>query len=209
MSGVIVTGGMAPEFDAVKDIFANASFIIAADSGLDTLSSYGLKADYVLGDMDSLKDKSLLDGFSKDKIQIFDEAKDFTDTELAFNYLLQNNIAEIVIIGGGGGRFDHQIALYSLFSRKKSPVLWITHEDRIYLVEKEFSIEIERNTLVSLFPVGNNPCRMTSHGLKWELDKLNWSTGDSGISNIALNETIMINMISGRLIMIIPLNCQQ
>jgi thiamine pyrophosphokinase len=204
MTGIIVTGGNAPEYRFVADILSKSDFIIAADSGLDTLKSYDIEPDIVLGDFDSLIDPSLLEQISPEKIIKYNCDKDFTDTELALDYLYQKKYNKIIIIGGGGGRFDHQIALYSLFSREIAPSLWITPKEKIFLIDRHFSISIKKNTLISFFPVGKNLCQMTSSGLKWELDGLEWYIGDSGISNIALNDTIIINMLSGRLIMIIP-----
>lgn len=205
MTGIVVTGGDYPRFKYVKEIFEKSDMIVAADSGLDTLHSYGIAADYVLGDMDSLKNKDLLHSISAERVLKYPVDKDFTDTELALEFLHNKGCETTIIIGGGGGRFDHQIALYSLFSRDRSPHLWITANEQIHLVENSFSIKLNLNTAVSLFPVGINPCRMTSNGLKWELNNLKWTIGDSGISNIALNESIIINMKSGRLIMIIAL----
>lgn len=205
MTGIIVTGGDSPDFSHIEGYLQKGDFIIAADSGLDTLVGYGYEPNLVIGDMDSLKDSTLLNKLPLDKILKYPKDKDFTDSELALNYLHEKGYDEIYLIGGGGGRFDHIIALYSLFSREISPLLWITKEEKIFLVKDNFSIKIKKNSVVSFFPVGKKNCKMTTRGLKWELDGLNWSIGDSGISNMALEDTIYINMISGRLLMIIPI----
>ena len=202
MTGVVITGGDAPILDFIIDELENADFIIAADSGLDTLASYGFQPDLVMGDMDSVSEQSLCE-IAEDKIIEYPADKDYTDTELALDYLLKNGYSKRVLIGGGGGRLDHIIALYSLFSKEYTPHLWITEKEKIFLVVDKFSIKLKKNTLISFFPVGNTVCRMTSTGLKWKLDSLRWKIGDSGISNLALKETIMVNMICGKLIMII------
>ncbi|MCP5453686.1 MAG: hypothetical protein H7A27_06855, partial [Spirochaetaceae bacterium] len=51
---LLVTGGDAPPFSALSGRLGEFGFICAADSGLDTLRSWGLKADLAVGDMDSL-----------------------------------------------------------------------------------------------------------------------------------------------------------
>ena len=58
--------------------------------------------------------------------------------------------------------------------------------------------------LVSLFPLGTQPCRMRSRGLKWALDGLSWDRGDAGISNEFANEEVEVEMITGRLLMVLP-----
>lgn len=205
MTGVIVTGGNAPAFSCISEILEKADFIIAADSGLNTLLLYGYDPDLIIGDMDSVSDRSILGKFPPEIILEYPEDKDFTDSELALNYLLDKGYTENILIGGGGGRLDHSIALYSLFSRENSPFLWVTDKEKIFLVKDRFSIKLKKNSLVSLFPVGVVSCIMESEGLKWSLNGLKWIAGDSGISNIALDETIIINMKSGKLIMITPL----
>ncbi len=205
MTGIIVTGGEAPAFSRVEEYLQQCDFIIAADSGLDTLAGYGYKPDLVMGDMDSLQDSTLLSELPSDKILKFPKDKDFTDTELALNYLHEKGYRDIYLIGGGGGRLDHTIALYSLFSREMSPLMWVTQKEKIFLVKEHISVKIKKNSMISFFPVGKKNCKMTSRGLKWELNGLNWEIGDSGISNRALEETIDINMLSGKLMMIIPI----
>ena len=205
MTGIVVTGGKSPEFELVREYLLDADCIIAADSGLETLAAYGLEPDLVIGDMDSIGNEALLQRLPENKIKRFDRDKDCTDTELALNYLENLGYSHRIIIGGGGGRLDHLIAIYSLFSKDNSPKLWITDNEIVQLVEKKVSAEVELNQLISFFPVGNNTCRMKSFGLKWELNELEWIPGDSGISNVALQETIIVDMISGKLVMIRPL----
>jgi len=43
---------------------------------------------------------------------------------------------------------------------------------------------------------------MRSTGLKWPLDGLTWRNGSVGISNVACEEEVTVEMLSGRLIMV-------
>lgn len=205
MTGIIVTGGEAPDFLYVKEYFAQGDIVVAADSGLDTLSLYNIEPDLVIGDMDSLKNNRLLDRLAPEKILKYPRDKDFTDTELAIHYLYEHDFDTIWLIGGGGGRLDHIVALYSLFFREITPSLWITAKEKIILVTDKLTLKIKKNSTISLFPVGKKICKMDSNGLKWELNDLTWTAGDSGISNVALKETVVINMICGSLVMIISI----
>lgn len=205
MTGIAVTGGMAPPKEEIENYLKEADCIVAADSGLDTLLAYGFEPDYIVGDMDSLSERHILDRFASHQVKVFPEDKDYTDTELALMKLAEMGCKEICLIGGGGGRLDHLLAIYSLFHRKSAPDQWITHKEKIFLVKENFCINLKTDTLVSLFPVGEWPCLMESEGLKWSLNTLKWGVGDLGISNVAVDETVRINMKSGRLIMIVPL----
>ncbi len=48
-----------------------------------------------------------------------------------------------------------------------------------------------RERIFLFFPVSDTEVRMTSCGLKWELDNLVWKSGDAGISNTAV-ETVLL-----------------
>ncbi|WPR01240.1 thiamine diphosphokinase, partial [Treponema pallidum] len=56
--------------------------LIAADSGLDTALQFGLVPDFVIGDMDSVKDNLFIQACDKTRTHLFPRDKDFTDTEL-------------------------------------------------------------------------------------------------------------------------------
>lgn len=201
-----MTGGLAPPLSKIKDELKAADMIVAADSGLDTLLSYGYEPDFIVGDMDSISSRKILEEFHKSKLLVYPEDKDYTDTELAIEHLYEKGCSDVVIIGGGGGRLDHLIAIYSLFFRERAPVRWITDNEKIFLVKGFFCINLKINTTVSLFPVSGELCSMTSTGLKWPLDALKWTAGDGGISNVSSQRTVEIVMKSGKLAMMIPLD---
>ncbi|MBB6479107.1 thiamine diphosphokinase [Spirochaeta isovalerica] len=206
MLGIVVTGGQAPSLGIIKNELDDADMIVAADSGLDTLLSYGYEPDLIVGDMDSISNRKILEKFHRSKILLYPEDKDYTDTELAINHLYEKGCTSVVVIGGGGGRLDHLIAIYSLFFRERAPVRWITDNEKIFLVKGSFCINLKINTVISLFPVTGQLCSMTSSGLKWPLDELEWNPGDGGISNVSSERTVKIDMKSGKLVMIIPLD---
>lgn len=202
MKGVLFTGGKAPKFQTIKNDLLNAHLIVAADSGFDSALKMGIKPDIIIGDMDSVQELTSFNQYSSDKIMKYPRDKDETDTELGIKYLQDNNCNEIILIGGGGGRMDHFLALVLLFDREFSPDIWYTHNARFQKISGKCAISGLKGDLVSFFPTGKNVCRMTSNGLKWPLDNLEWTRGDMGISNIAISDPFYIDMIEGSLLMI-------
>ena len=202
MNGVLVTGGERPDLSLVDHLFKDKVYICAADSGLDYCIQNGLKPDYILGDMDSLADKTVLEGFSEDMIEEHSEEKDYTDTELGLLHLKEAGCTEIAVIGGGGGRLDHLIAVLALFDRPDAPDLWYTAREEVIHIRGHYSGTGNQGETVSFFPVGPDDCRMASSGLKWPLDTLCWSKGDVGISNTVLKRDFSIDMKEGRIILI-------
>ena len=137
---VVFIGGDAPEPEEAKPFFEQIKGIdsvIAADSGLDTLRKYhsffensGLdfSPDYVIGDMDSLLNRELLDKFSGAKKEFYSRDKDFTDTELALmkaHSLYAKGESFIVLVGGNGGRADHFIGILDTFSFDYRADCWL------------------------------------------------------------------------------------
>ncbi|MEW5816451.1 MAG: thiamine diphosphokinase [Spirochaetota bacterium] len=202
MKGILFTGGHGPEKRFIESFLAEADRVIAADSGADLAASFGIMPDIIVGDMDSLSDKTVLRSSPKEKVMIFNSDKDETDTEIALRLLHENGCSEITIVGGGGGRLDHLIAILYLFEREIYPLRWITHDEVVVCIDATLELEVKKGERVSFFPIGKDKCTMKTRGLKWPLDGLQWQRGDFGISNICTEERLSVTMQSGRIILI-------
>jgi len=205
---LLVCGGAAPPLEQIQHILKKTCFICAADSGLDTVQAWGLTPDLIVGDMDSLSDRSLLESCRSRGCEILEQSsyKDDTDTETALRELRRRGFGHIILAGGGGGRLDHILALQALFMRPESPAEWYTDRERIVKLSAARNITAGRGNLVSLFPLGPNGARgMQSRGLEWPLAGLDWPPGYFGISNICIDEEIWIDPGESPLLLII--NC--
>jgi thiamine pyrophosphokinase len=200
MDALLFTGGEAPE--RMEALLQGKPFVCAADSGLAVARRWRLDPDLVAGDMDSLENASLLDSVPKDRIIVFPKDKDETDTEIGLRLLFERGYKEVALIGGGGGRLDHLIALLALFERPLRPRLWLTARERIDIVDKEFYFSAGIGETVSAFPLGGGRTSAWSEGLKWELGGLEWDRGGFGISNEAKAEIVRIRVLSGALMIV-------
>lgn len=79
--------------------------LIAADNGCRTLEKLGLKADFLIGDFDSL-------GFipQTENVITYPVEKDYTDLHLAIRQGLSLNCDKFIIYGALGERLDHTFA---------------------------------------------------------------------------------------------------
>ncbi len=202
MTGVLFTGGLSPDFATVREILQSADIIIAADSGFDTALKMGIIPDIVIGDMDSVQNKSILSEFTDNMVIKFSKDKDETDTELGLLYLSKKKCDNIILIGGGEGRMDHFLGIVFLFDRDLSPDIWYTNSSRFIKITGYSEIHSMEGKLVSFFPLGNIKCKMKSIGLKWPLDNLHWDKGDMSISNLVTKDPFSIEMIHGSLLMV-------
>lgn len=200
--GLVITGGNGPPAAVLRNWSRGAVRIVAADSGLERARAADVEPDLVVGDMDSLRDRGLLDRFPTERVRSFDQDKDDTDTEIALAILFSEGYDEVVLAGGGGGRLDHLVGILAIFDRERHPTVWLTDRDEVTAVDGHLERRGMRGRVVSFFPVGNETCRMTSTGLQWPLDGLEWRHGDVGISNRVVDDVLRVDMMSGRLIMV-------
>lgn len=204
-TGLVITGGRGPTLNRVEPWLRTTDLIAAADSGLLCANAWGVRPDLIVGDFDSLEPMSALDRYDQATIHRFPPDKDETDTEIAIRLLRDRGAQRILIAGGGGGRLDHLLGIVSLFDRTPAPDAWMTDCAVVELVVGEYHRCGVPGRTVSLFPVGTEPCRMRSNGLKWPLDGLDWKRGAIGVSNIASEGCITIVVEQGRLILIEPM----
>jgi len=218
MIGIIFTGGEAPDTQFIKQLIKEQTqkdtLFIAADSGLITAQDAGVNPDWVIGDMDSIDDKSRLSALPPDRIIRLTQDKDFSDTEMAFSLAFEKGCDQVWIIGGGGGRIDHLFGIRSLFERDIFPYRWITDSSDIYCIDADaVSGELitvkcgqgdgNKEQIVSVFPLGNGPWEAVSSGLKWELKGLSWDRGFYGLSNVAPDGCFSISAKQGRFMVVL------
>jgi thiamine pyrophosphokinase len=212
MRGIVFTGGEGPTEAECRRLAEAADLVVAADSGFLAARKAGISPGWIVGDMDSLGDPALLDGYPPERVIRYPHEKDFTDTELALKLLWEQGCDETWLLGGGGGRTDHLLAIRSLFEREPSPDRWITGAEDIRrlrgggrLVFPETERVGEAITGISVFPLGNGPWKAESRGLKWPLDRLVWSRGFFGISNEAPSGSFSISAVRGDFLVLMPL----
>ena len=205
MLGIAFLGGVGPAPETLRELARHADLLAAADSCLIAAELAGLKPDWVVGDMDSVgencpDDIRRLEKYPPERVLRYPPDKDFTDTELAITLLREKGCDEIWLAGGGGGRTDHLLAIYSLFERERPPDRWFTanEEIRCLMEGRALAISLQAGSRVSVLPLGAGPWEAESSGLKWPLNDLAWEKGGLGLSNAALEGPFEIRSIRGR-----------
>ncbi len=202
--GILLIGGLGPDSDKLKKLINTDNLICAADSGLDLALSAGIHPDGIVGDMDSLSDKSLLNDFPEESVKIYPEDKDETDTELGLLWLRKHGCGDILIIGGGEGRLEHTLALKNLFAGDNPPAAWYTAREKIWSLEGRHSVSGLPGSTISFATAGGGPWEVSSRGLQWELDKVEWSVDTISLSNRLKSSNAKITVHRGRLLAIQP-----
>ncbi|MCD7894719.1 MAG: thiamine diphosphokinase [Erysipelotrichaceae bacterium] len=106
---------------------------IAVEQGTFYLLNQGITPIIVIGDMDSIEDKSILDKF---QIKLYSPIKDDTDTALAIQYALDHNYHEIDLYGVTKKRMDHFMAVLCLLEQYQNEKITIYDEyNKIYVLQ--------------------------------------------------------------------------
>ena len=153
---------------------------VAADGGADSLLAHGSDPVAVIGDMDSIS-KNLIGRISKDRFHAVEE-QDSTD----FEKCLQRISAPMVVgVGFLGARLDHQMATQTNLVRYAHiKCLLLGELDAVFVVPPDFSIDLPKNTRISLFPMGE--VMIQSRGLQWSTNGLEFAPdAQIGTSNVS------------------------
>ena len=162
---------------------------------------YGLGADILLGDLDSIGEEALT--YIKEheiEVKKFPAKKDFTDTELALSYLVDEEYKDIVVLGALGTRLDHELAnlmnLKKLYKKGIKAKIEDDYNEVIYVEEGSYDFEKTDKKYFSLINAGYK-MNFTTRGLYYEVENLeiNAENPSRGVSNEMVREkaTIKIN----------------
>jgi len=203
MRGLIVLGGDAPAASLLAERFAWADVVVAADRGLQYAMDSDLLPNIVIGDFDSadvmLAERARMRGCD---VRMLPSMKDRTDGQEALDIALALGCDEIALVGGFGGRFDHQFGHICLLVRalRHGAKAWMESlEERIACFEKGVA-EIKGNVgdMVSILPFGEGLWVKKVEGLQYPIDNQALPIDyPYGISNVLTSASAFITITAG------------
>jgi len=181
--------------------------IIAVDGGYSRCLELHLIPNILMGDFDSI-DLELMDNLpSTCKKLTFPADKDETDTQLALEYCIANNIEEVFICNDLMGRADHAWALIqNLQQAKKSQVKAsiLSNTQILTILDVHNKFTYPADSIISLLSLSESSVFASSNGLKYPLDNLTlYSWQSKGISNEAIANEQEIQLCEGNVMMIV------
>lgn len=182
MRAVIFAGGEITDYSYIKSFLRPDDILYAADSGLEHIRKLGLKADVMIGDMDSVK--SEISGKEVIRLEVM---KDETDTEAAALLAIERGADELLILGAMGCRKDHSIAnvlLLKRFSDMNIKASIADEKNEIYYLNSKITLRGKKDDTVSVIPLSDLE-GITTTGLFYRLDNDVMYMGTSrGVSNV-------------------------
>ena len=168
---ITLVGGGEIRKKVVRTALGHGSGLVAADGGAARLLTMGYVPDAVIGDFDSL-DSASCAAIPPDRLHRITE-QDSTD----FEKCLRNIDAPLVIgVGFGGGRIDHQLAVYhGMLRHPDRPCILLGRHDLLFLAPPELELVLPNRSRFSAFPM--MPVEARSQGLRWPLAGVDLAPG--------------------------------
>jgi len=206
---VIFSGGTPPDAEVVARLPVRR-FVIAADSGLDHASRFGVAVDLLVGDLDSVSPALVA---SAARVQRHPVDKDATDLELALEAALEIG-SSTVVVSGDGGRLDHLLAEAALVASPRWAALslhaWLggSHLLPVHGGQERALDATVGATVTLLAP--NGPARgVRTVGLRWALHGDTLMPGSTrGVSNVVSANRAVIGVDDGTVVVIVPATSQ-
>jgi len=202
---VIFSGGPTPS-PKILNLIDENSFVIAADSGLDSALTLGFLPDVLIGDLDSVSARGL-SWAKKNNIEIitFPREKDKSDLELAMDYAFLN-CESLLLIDSGLGRVDQLVGLFALLGSENIstiPCKAIVSNSFITVVKGRIEIPKRGNGLISIFAHGGEAAGVSTSGFRWELNNATLKPNSTlGLSNELIKEIGLVSTSTGTLLVI-------
>ena len=184
--GIVFTGGESAPPSVIKKLCGEEGlFVVCADSGWEAAAREGVRVDRIVGDFDSLR----IPLPSSADVCRYPRAKDFTDTEAAFRAALEAGCRSVVLLGGGGGRMDHWMALRSLFKIERGET-WRPES-------------VKAPAVVSVFAL-TATASVETGGFRWPLNGYPLNGFSFSLSNEITGDQAFLTVLSGTVAVTVP-----
>lgn len=203
----MVGGGPEPQPEALAPLF-DRCVVIAADGGWRLCRDLGVKAELVIGDMDSLSPQEVAQAQAQgSQIRRYPSDKDQSDLELAIRAAYQLGARRLTLLGALGGQWDHCLAnLLAPLSLCQSLGIWgrlVTARTEIYLLDPgRYALREKIGTRASLAALSAEVQGLTLHGFAYPLRKATLGRQQTlGLANAVSEAKACLSLDSGELLL--------
>lgn len=176
--------------------------IISCDGASDFLCRHNIIPDYIVGDLDTIKQKTLA-YYKQKKVTVIKNPDQYkNDLEKALDLALKKKFKNISVIGFSGKRFDHSVNNLSILKRyyRKANITVYDKDFEIFFVKRSAEFKSRKGSVVSLIPLPAAKGIKTT-GLKYPLNSetLLFGKREGGL-NEATENNVKIEVRSGDLL---------
>ena len=195
---IILANGNFPIHEIPLGFLHNAERIVCCDGAADSLLNYGLKPDFIIGDLDGISEE-IKNQFAE--IIIYNAEQETNDLTKAVQFCIENNFNEITILGATGKREDHTLGNLSLLAdyAEKANVQMLT-DDGVFIPLLETStMESYPKQQVSVFSL-NSDTLFSFYNLLYPVENRKLSSWWQGTLNEAITDNFTISFDKGKVL---------
>ncbi len=195
---IILANGVFPTHEIPLSLLRKAERIICCDGATENLLVFGLKPDYIVGDLDSLS-KDLSIRFAD--ILHHSPDQETNDLTKAVEFCRKNNWEGITILGATGKREDHTLANISLLADYEIfvSVQMLTDHGVFTPISGSTTFESFPGQQVSIFSLTPETL-FTTNNLQYPLSKRSLASWWQGTLNEAVGNQFDIEIDRGKVL---------
>lgn len=137
--------------------------IIAADGAANSLLAQDITPSLIIGDLDSVDDEIL-----KQHPFIHSADQSTNDYQKVLGYLAEQNLLPAIVVGINGGHLDHILNNINIFMESNCLLYAPPIKGFVLKEQMPMNITLPLHSKISL--IGIPQARLSSQGLKWELN---------------------------------------
>lgn len=196
---LLIGNGETVSARLLKQLAAQANYILAADGGADRALACGVMPDGIIGDLDSVS------AATKRKLadrMVHVPSQKNTDLEKALLWLTKHHFTHVTLVGFVGDRWDFSVGNLLALARfaRKLEILVAGETWRIFPLIRGAKLTCKKNKRVSIIPL--KTCTgVTLSGLKYPLKDAKLSPGTTRtLSNLTLQTHFEVTFARGCLL---------
>ncbi len=154
---LIIANGQECSIELLHQLLEWSPFVIVLDAAIERVFNLGIKVDVLLGDFDR--------GFNPEVYKekqfpieiVHTPNQDKTDLEKAFDFLITKGHKAVNVVWATGKRIDHTLHNLTIGANYQENLKIVFFDDysKAFLLPKNYQKWYEKNTILSLIPIGN------------------------------------------------------
>ena len=202
---LIVCNGNPPPISLLNQLWKKTTYHVAADGGANLLIRNKYVPDTVVGDFDSLDNKTREKMPETNFLHIPEQ--ETNDADKAVRHCLELGFKEIHLLGADGGRQDQFLSGLEIlfkYSKQARLISW-TKLERMEFINQIWEEIIAPGTTISILPVFGGAKGIVTNGLKFALKNQDLIPGipPSGVSNLVVSNPVSIKINKGMLLLVV------
>ena len=206
MRVLILANGEPPSAGLARTTVGQHDLLIATDGAAHSATVLGLTPDIICGDFDSADLEAVRRTYpTAEFVETPDQNR--ADLEKALLLARQRGATEVTLLGAGGGRVDHTLTTFALLLRYHRKVNLVLRHDGSAVRALSGSADAPASLRLATQPgdtvslIAFSPAnRVTLSGVAWPLKDARLPVGTHGVSNVAQNDSVDMEVSKGALL---------